>query len=172
MRANQLVLSNSFIDSILGEILVISDDQKLYFLEFREKQESGKVLEKLKIRFKAEITPGITNPIKSITSELKQYFAGTLKEFKTPIHIEASAFQEIVWQELANIPYGKTISYKEQAKLIGNPKSFRAVANANAANRFVILLPCHRVINANGQLGGYAGGINRKQWLIEHEKRN
>ncbi len=168
----QRLLKYSLIDSILGEILVISDDQELYFLEFREKQESDKVVDKLKIRFKAEITPGITKPIKSIESELKQYFDGNLKEFKTPIHIEASEFQKRVWRELTNIPYGQTISYKEQAKLIGNPKSFRAVANANAANRFTIIIPCHRVINANGKLGGYAGGINRKQWLIEHEKRN
>lgn len=165
-------LKYNLIDSKLGEILVISDDGELYFLEFQEKSNFKKRLENLKSKFKKEISLGMSDPIRSIESELNKYFDGSLKEFKTPINLLASEFQKKVWQELMKIPYGQTISYKQQASLIGCQKSYRAVANANGANKFAIIIPCHRVINSSGNLGGYAGGIEKKKWLIEHEKQN
>lgn len=77
----------------------------------------------------------------------------------------------MVWQELINIPYGETRSYLNQAKALGKPTSYRAVANANGMNQLAIIVPCHRIINSNGELGGYGGGLHRKEWLIEHERK-
>ena len=107
--------------------------------------------------------------IKSIENELKLYFAGALQSFKTPICLLGSAFQKVVWKQLLLIPYGKTISYLQQAALIGKKTAYRAVALANAANQINIVIPCHRVIKHSGDLGGYNGGVDRKKWLINHE---
>lgn len=82
-----------------------------------------------------------------------------------------SPFQKLVWEELISIPYGQTRTYAEQAAAIGKYKAYRAVANANGANQIAIVIPCHRIINSNGDIGGYGGGITRKQWLINHEKQ-
>ncbi len=98
------------------------------------------------------------------------YFNGSLKEFKTPIHTLGTQFQKLVWLELTRVIYGSTKSYREQAKAISKPMAFRAVANANGTNQMTIVIPCHRIINSNGSIGGYSGGIARKKWLLEHEK--
>jgi AraC family transcriptional regulator of adaptative response/methylated-DNA-[protein]-cysteine methyltransferase len=104
-----------------------------------------------------------------ITSELKAYFAGELKVFKTPIVFAATDFQLQVWQQLLAIPYGHTISYAAQATAIGRPKAYRAVASANGQNKLAIIVPCHRVIASSGALSGYAFGPRRKEWLLRHE---
>ena len=101
-----------------------------------------------------------------------QYYAGTLKEFKTPLHLLGSPFQQEVWAELRRIPPGETRSYSDIATAMNRPSSQRAVANANGANQLAIVIPCHRVIQANGEIGGYGGGVSRKQWLLNHEKQN
>jgi AraC family transcriptional regulator of adaptative response/methylated-DNA-[protein]-cysteine methyltransferase len=102
---------------------------------------------------------------------LDNYFAGKLKQFKTPIFWSGSVFQKIVWDALVRIPYGETRSYADVAASLGKPSAFRAVANANGANPLAIVVPCHRVINTDGGLGGYGGGLARKKWLIDHEKQ-
>lgn len=103
---------------------------------------------------------------------MELYFSGKLRQFNTPTHLIGSPFQKKAWLALIDIPYGETRSYLQQAKVIGNPSAYRAVANANGANQLAIVVPCHRIINANGELGGYGGGVNRKQWLLEHERRH
>ncbi len=128
-------------------------------------------IERLRIKTKSAIIPGSTKPILMIEEELKLYFNGTLQKFNTPIYLLGSPFQKMVWQELINIPYGKTRSYLNQAKALGKPTSYRAVANANGMNQLAIIVPCHRIINSNGELGGYGGGLHRKKWLIEHERK-
>lgn len=100
----------------------------------------------------------------------KSYFEGKLKEFKTSLNLLGCPFQKLVWEELISIPYGTIRNYMAQAEAIGKNKAYRGVANANGANQLAIVIPCHRIINSNGDLGGYGGGIARKQWLIEHEK--
>jgi AraC family transcriptional regulator of adaptative response/methylated-DNA-[protein]-cysteine methyltransferase len=166
------ILKSSWLDSPLGPILAISDNQELYLLEFIERRGLEREVEQLRDKTKSVIIPGRTNIIDSIEKELNLYFSGKLREFKTPIHLIGSDFQKTVWQELMRIPYGETRSYLVQAKSIGKPTAFRAVANANGSNQFAIIVPCHRVINTNGKLGGYGGGISRKQWLIDMEKQN
>lgn len=95
-----------------------------------------------------------------------------LHSFTTLLRLLGTPFQKRVWQELLNIPYGETRSYSEIAVSVGRPAAYRAVAQANGANQLAIVVPCHRVINANGDLGGYGGGLSRKEWLLAHEKRS
>jgi len=103
--------------------------------------------------------------------QLIQYFHGERRVFDLPIHQAGSAFQQGVWSELMTIPYGKTISYFELARKTGDTKATRAVASANGKNNVAIIVPCHRVIGANGELVGYGGGLWRKKWLLEHEAK-
>lgn len=165
------VLKASWLDTQLGPMIAISDDQALYLLEFAERRGLEREIERLRLKLKAAIVPGMTDAIQSIQTELKAYFDGKLTKFTTPIHLLGSPFQKSVWEELMRIPYGQTRSYATQAKAIGKQTAYRAVANANGANQIAIVVPCHRIINSNGDLGGYGGGIRRKQWLIEHEKK-
>lgn len=164
------ILKASWLETPLGTMLAISDNNVLYLLEFIDRQGLEREVERLRINTKVAIVPGRAAPINSIESELKSYFEGILRKFKTPIHLLGSHFQKTVWKELMNIPYGKTRSYLQQASAIGKQKATRAVANANGANQLAIIIPCHRIINSNGKLGGYAGGLARKKWLIEHEQ--
>jgi methylated-DNA-[protein]-cysteine S-methyltransferase len=101
--------------------------------------------------------------------ELDEYFNNKRTTFTVKINIQGTEFQKKVWKELINIPYGKTYSYKQIAEAIGNPKAARAVGNANNKNKIAIIIPCHRVIGKDGKLVGYAGGINRKKYLLELE---
>lgn len=103
--------------------------------------------------------------------QLGEYFDGKRKTFELPIKQSGSAFQQDVWQQLSKIKYGTTITYLEQSKQLKNPLAIRAIAAANGKNNLWIVVPCHRVIGSNGSLTGYAGGIWRKQWLLEHETR-
>jgi methylated-DNA-[protein]-cysteine S-methyltransferase len=104
-----------------------------------------------------------------VVEQLRAYFAGELTEFDTPMRMNGTDFQRRVWASLCEIPYGETISYGELARWVGNPKASRAVGLANGRNPLAIVVPCHRVIGADGSLTGYGGGLERKVWLLEHE---
>ncbi|MGR5357479.1 methylated-DNA--[protein]-cysteine S-methyltransferase [Vibrio chagasii] len=106
-----------------------------------------------------------------VSHQLNEYFTGKRTEFDLPLRAtKGTDFQKTAWQALTSIPYGETISYGEQAKRMGNPKAVRAVGGANGKNPFSIVVPCHRVIGANGTLTGYTGGMNRKEWLLDFER--
>lgn len=167
-----VVLKASWLDTPLGPMLAIADEQFLYLLEFVDRRGLEREIERLRIKTQSAIIPGVTAPITQIQHELKAYFEGAIKSFETPITLLGSSFQKRVWQELTRIPYGQTRSYADQAKAIEHASAFRAVANANGANQLAIVIPCHRIINSDGKLGGYGGGISRKQWLIDHEKKH
>ncbi len=104
-----------------------------------------------------------------IVAQLNAYFAGDLREFDVPLHLAGTDFQRRVWAQLQEIPYGETISYGELASRVGNAKASRAVGLANGKNPVSIIVPCHRVIGADGSLTGYGGGLERKTWLLAHE---
>lgn len=106
---------------------------------------------------------------KTVREQLSAYFAGDLIKFDLPLAPEGTEFQKQAWRALCKIPYGATISYGEQARRIGQPNAFRAVGTANGQNPISIIVPCHRVIGANGSLTGYGGGLPRKKWLLAHE---
>lgn len=107
----------------------------------------------------------LTNPV----HQLKEYFNRTRKTFDLKLNPEGTEFQKKVWQELQEIPYGKTKTYQQMAKSLGDPKVIRAAASANGKNPIAIIIPCHRVIGSDGSLTGYAGGLERKKWLLAHE---
>jgi methylated-DNA-[protein]-cysteine S-methyltransferase len=104
--------------------------------------------------------------------QLDEYFSGKRKHFDLPVSQDGTTFQKNVWNHLSKIPYGKTISYSDLSKQTGNVKAIRAVAAANGKNKVAIIIPCHRVIGSNEKLVGYAGGLWRKKWLLEHEARH
>jgi len=109
--------------------------------------------------------------IECTIAQLKEYFKGLRQDFDLPLALSGTTFQKKVWRELMKIPYGETLSYGEIARRIDNPRACRAVGNANNRNKIAILIPCHRVIGANGALVGYGGELWRKKWLLEHERR-
>jgi methylated-DNA-[protein]-cysteine S-methyltransferase len=109
--------------------------------------------------------------LKNVINQFDEYFKGTRKDFDIKCEVQGTEFQKKAWDALIEIPYGETWSYKQQAIQIGNEKATRAVGNANSKNLISIIIPCHRVIGSNKSLTGYAGGIDRKQWLLEHEKQ-
>lgn len=118
---------------------------------------------------KEKITDIIPESLQDCVYQLNEYFEGNRKIFDLKLNPEGTIFQKTVWDTLSKIPHGKTVSYLELAKKIGNTKAIRAVANANAKNPLWIVIPCHRVIGSDGSLTGYAGGLHRKKWLLEHE---
>ena len=166
-NANQQVLSATWLDTPLGPMLAIADEEELVLLEFVERR--GLETELKRLRGKFAILPGTTGPLESIGRELKEYFAGERTDFRTPLRTMGTEFQRSVWAELQRIPYGQAISYMELARRVGRPTAFRAVAQANGANQLAVVIPCHRVINADGKIGGYGGGVPRKEWLLALE---
>lgn len=153
------------ISELLDPMIALADERSLCFLGFF--QSVPKQLEKLT---GAKIVPGRPDPIQSVEDELRQYVQGKLRVFRTPIRMLGSLFQQKVWLELQKIPYGTTRTYSDIARVIEKPSAVRAVASAIGANRLAILIPCHRIIRMDGSFGGYNGGIDRKKWLLSHEK--
>ena len=124
-------------------------------------------------------SPGVTtkergnNTVLDMTmQQLNAYFNGKLQQFSVPYELQGTAFQKTVWEALCTIPYGTVVSYQDIAIAIGNPKAVRAVGMANNKNPISIIIPCHRVIGKQGSLTGYAGGLDKKQWLLSHERAN
>ncbi|WP_350342783.1 methylated-DNA--[protein]-cysteine S-methyltransferase [Proteinivorax tanatarense] len=143
-------------DSPLGDLILIANKQALHRISFEKK--TLPTLEK------------INTPILQLAEhELQKYFKGSLKVFSVPIFLHGSNFQVAVWNHLKLLPYGKTTSYGEVAKAIGNPKAVRAVGQANNKNPIPIIIPCHRVIGKNGSLTGYSGKMENKRTLLKFE---
>lgn len=116
-----------------------------------------------------KITDIIPETLEDCVQQLNEYFEGVRQQFNFKINPKGTDFQKRVWQELLHIPFGKTTTYLDLSKQLGDVKAIRAVANANGKNPIWIVVPCHRVIGSDGSLTGYAGGLHRKQWLLEHE---
>ncbi|WP_017495873.1 methylated-DNA--[protein]-cysteine S-methyltransferase [Flavobacterium sp. WG21] len=116
-----------------------------------------------------DISQTIPKVLEEAVSQLQEYFDGKRTDFDLKLNPKGTDFQQKVWKSLLEIPYGKTISYMDQTKKLGDIKAIRAVASANGKNPLWIVVPCHRVIGTNGSLTGYAGGLSRKKWLLEHE---
>jgi len=115
--------------------------------------------------------PGVSDMIHYCTEQLIEYFTGRRKVFDIPVHQEGTDFQQRVWSQLLSVPFGKTASYLDMAKQLGDPKCIRAAAAANGKNQIAIIVPCHRIIGSDKSLVGYSGGMWRKKWLLQHEFR-
>lgn len=155
----------------LGPMFACATDEGLCLLEFTDRRMLETEFHDLQKRLNAVILAGENEHIIQVKRELAEYFAGTRTHFDIKLHTPGTDFQQSVWELLQEIPYGTTRSYQEQAEYLGKPKAVRAVGTANGMNRISIIIPCHRVIGKNGALTGYGGGLERKQWLLEHEAR-
>ena len=163
------MLRADWIDTPLGPMIAISDAHALHLLEFTGRKALPNELKRLWKASKGQIGFGRHCPTDQIEAELDLYFAGRAFNFTTPIHMHGTPFFRHVWNTLRNIPPGETRSYSQIAATIGRPSAIRAVARANGANQIAIVIPCHRVIGADGSLTGYGGGLWRKQELIRIE---
>lgn len=158
--------------SPIGSIIACATENGLCFLGFIGQKRIEKQFNEIQKKFNAIILPGKNVHLTKVKKEITEYFDGKRKIFSVSLDIVGTDFRKKVWEELLNIPYGKTVSYKEQATAINNIKAIRAVAAANGANKISIIIPCHRVIGSNGSLTGYAGGLHKKSWLLNFEKNN
>src|SRR5437762_6033099 len=151
-RLNHLPLKAAQLDTKLGPMIAIADDDGLYLLEFIDKGGLENEVKNLSSKLKAAIISGETKIIKSIQVEVNNYFSGNNIRFNTPVHFVGSEFQKKVWTELMSIPPAETRSYWDMAQALHAPTASRAVARANSTNPLAIIVPCHRVINKNGDL--------------------
>ncbi|REC44627.1 bifunctional transcriptional activator/DNA repair enzyme AdaA [Chryseobacterium pennipullorum] len=158
------------IETMLGTMIACADENGICLLEFSDRKALPTELKNISRRLNANIVQGENPHFSTLDKELSEYFEGKRTAFTVPLSMIGTPFQKQVWEILKGIPYGSTRSYQEQADILGNPKSVRAVAHANGCNIISIIIPCHRVIGSNGQLTGYGGGIWRKQKLLELEK--
>ena len=126
-------------------------------------------ISEISVSDEGEVSVSIPKELKQAVTQLQEYFEGKRIDFNLKLNPKGTEFQQRVWQELLNIPFGKTLSYLELSKKLGDVKAIRAVASANGKNPLWIVVPCHRVIGTDGSLTGYAGGLWRKKWLLEHE---
>jgi AraC family transcriptional regulator of adaptative response/methylated-DNA-[protein]-cysteine methyltransferase len=165
------MIKTTRIDTPLGEMIAGATKDGICLLEFRDRIELSHEFTDLSRLLNKTVQEGRNMHLRSLKKQLKEYFKGTRKEFSVPLVTPGTEFQREVWDEIRRIPFGSTKSYSEQAKSLNKPASVRAVANANGANRISIIIPCHRVIGSDGRLVGYGGGLHRKKWLLDHEKR-
>jgi AraC family transcriptional regulator of adaptative response/methylated-DNA-[protein]-cysteine methyltransferase len=160
----------SWLESPLGPMVAAANDRGVCLLDYTDRRTLGAQFKAMKKQFSCAIIPGENRHIVHLRKELVAYFEGNLRQFSVPLDYPGSPFQVRVWNELIRIPYGETCSYEILANRIGSPSAPRAVGHANGMNRINILIPCHRVLNKSGKLGGYGGGLWRKQHLLDLEK--
>ncbi len=162
MKSNVIAPFCSELDSPVGALWLLGDGERLTGLYMHEQRHRPSVPEGCERNDKA---------FRLVREQLKAYFVGSLQQFEVTLAGDGSPFQRTVWKALCKIPFGVTESYGGLAKRIGNANASRAVGLANGKNPIGIIVPCHRVVGANGALTGYGGGLERKQWLLEHERR-
>ena len=152
------MIIHSYVDSPLGPLLLTGDGEGLTGLYT---DQHG--------RKPTELGERVDEEFAEARTQLEEYFAGKRDDFDLPLAAPGTAFQRAVWQALRQIPYGRTMTYREVAEQVGNPKAVRAVGSANSRNPISIVVPCHRVVGSDGKLIGYAGGFSAKKWLLDHE---
>jgi len=159
------------IETSLGMMLAAATEDELVFLEFHDRRAMQAQVQTLARRMQAAYVPGDNAILQQTEAELSEYFAGSRAVFDVPLQIPSSPWEGQVWQQLLEIPAGQTRSYAQIAASLGRPQASRAVGTANGRNRIGIIVPCHRVIRADGSLSGYGGGVWRKKALLEHERQ-
>ncbi len=160
----------AWIETPLGPMITAATENGICLLEFTDRRMLEAQVKTVASKFKLTFSPGENEFIRQVREEIGLYFSGSLIRFSVPIEFPGTEFQVKVWKSLLEIPYGETRSYEDIAKRLGTPKAVRAVGHANGLNRIGIIIPCHRVVNKNGELGGYGGGLWRKKQLLEIER--
>ncbi len=164
------ILVHTKTETPLGEMDILATERGICLLEFDVRTDLDEEIELLKKNSGAVLQIGENRHTLELKRQLKEYFDGKREVFSVPTVLTGTEFQNEVWTELKKIPFGKTLSYKELTDKLGDPKAIRAVAKANGANKMAIIIPCHRVIGSDGKLTGYAGGIDRKRFLLNLER--
>jgi AraC family transcriptional regulator of adaptative response/methylated-DNA-[protein]-cysteine methyltransferase len=159
------------IETPLGPLIAGATDEGLCLLEFSDRRMLEAQVSRLQSLLKQPLVPGEHPHLAHARDELQRYFDGTLDAFTVPLVFRGTPFEERVWRALTRIPYGETISYAQLASRVDAPGGQRAVGRANGMNRISVIIPCHRVVNSDGKLGGYGGGLWRKHWLLTLERR-
>ncbi|SDO67225.1 methylated-DNA--[protein]-cysteine S-methyltransferase [Phyllobacterium sp. OV277] len=159
------------IQTPIGPMIAMAGDEGLSLLEFSDRPALPAELTELEQRYGYTIVPGDHSYLDQVDEEITAYFAGELTRFETPLFLPATPFQRTIWSMLIDIPYGETRTYGGMARALGKPNSSRAVGGANGQNRIAIVVPCHRIIGADGSLTGYGGGQPRKRFLLDLEHR-
>lgn len=157
-------LHRTTIDSPVGELGLVATSTTLVAVLWPEERDG-------RVRFAVEPADGTNEILAQTAGQLGEYFDGDRRVFDLPLELRGTEFQQEVWQSLADIPYGETSTYGKQAATIGRPRAIRAVGSANGRNPLSIVLPCHRIVGADGKLTGFAGGLDTKRWLLDHESR-
>jgi len=170
MASKKTVMNITRFKTPLGSMIACAMKKGICLLEFTHGNISENEINDLSERLDAVIEPGDNPLLEQAEEEILEYFNGTRKHFTVSLHIQGTEFQKAVWKILQDIPYGETRSYKQQAGILGKPEAIRAVAAANGTNKVAIIIPCHRVIGEDGSLTGYAGGLAKKRWLLDHER--
>lgn len=175
-RADVAVLTSTWMETPIGKMIAIAADEGIVLLDFADRKGLPRALARLKRAAgkggsAAVIVPGRHPHLTRLHRELGEYFAGSRTAFTVPVVPRGTQFQRCAWDALRAIPFAETRSYAQQAAKLGQPRAVRAVARANGMNFIAIIIPCHRVIGADGRLTGYGGGLARKQWLLQHERR-
>ena len=160
----------AWIETPLGPMVAGATAEGICLLEFNDRRMLEAQFDRIRRRFRIPIVPGDSDHLRRLRTELEEYFAGRRHEFSVPLIYPGTAFESRVWEQLLRIPFGATRSYADLARILGQPGASRAVGRANGMNRIAILIPCHRVVNQNGELGGYGGGLWRKRVLLDLEK--
>jgi AraC family transcriptional regulator of adaptative response/methylated-DNA-[protein]-cysteine methyltransferase len=160
----------SWLQSPLGPLVAGATSAGVCLLEFTDRRMLEAQFASVRKLFDAAVVPGSNEHLERLRGELASYFAGASRSFSVPLVYPGTGFQQRVWDQLLAIPYGETRSYEELADAVGKPRGARAVGRANGLNRISILIPCHRVVNKDGKLGGYGGGLRRKQYLLDLER--
>jgi len=155
----------------LGKMRIGATGLGICLFDFQYRRSIDTIMKRIETLSGDKFSEGEHAHFELLERQMDEYFKGARKEFDLPLHLLGTAFQKNVWQGLLKIPYGETRSYKQQSIFLGNEKAIRAVAGANGENGIAIIIPCHRVIGENGSLTGYGGGLQRKQWLLSHERK-
>jgi AraC family transcriptional regulator, regulatory protein of adaptative response / methylated-DNA-[protein]-cysteine methyltransferase len=170
--AGKNVINIKRIETPIGPMYAAATSKGICMFDFTDRRMLETEFKELRNYLKAVILPGESGFFTLLEKEMNEYFEGKRQTFTVPLDAPGTEFQKSVWEVLRKIPYGTTVSYKQQSVKLGKPEAVRAVANANGHNRISIIIPCHRVIGENGMLTGYGGGLWRKQWLLDLEKEN
>lgn len=166
------IIATSTIKTPLGDMFCAATQKGICILSFFNSKHLEKQIAKVRKIFDAQVIPAHNKFFDCLQNELNEYFEGKRREFSIPLQLVGTPFQQEVWKILQLIPYGEKISYKDEAELLKKPNAARAVANANGQNMISILIPCHRIIQKNGNLGGYSSGIDKKEFLLNLEKKH
>ena len=166
------ILSAKWIDTPLGAMLAIANDEGLQLLEFVDRPALETEIRTLQNQLGGVVVPGAHDNLVQIEQDVASYFSGESFEWQTNVALRGTEFERAVWRELLEIPPGQTRSYQQIADSVGRATAVRAVGRANGKNCLAVIVPCHRVIGADGKLTGYGGGLWRKQWLLDHEQAN